>query len=131
MRVLTPTGYGTFLALARHAALLVSDSGGIQEETTVLGRPLVVVRRSTERPEAFTDFADLVEPGPAIGTAARNRLAEGAQGLRRLATLPSPYGDGTASRRIVDLIPAYRRRRTLPPLPLPLPLSRPRPPLRS
>ncbi|WP_167480398.1 non-hydrolyzing UDP-N-acetylglucosamine 2-epimerase [Streptomyces bacillaris] len=104
MRVLAPTGYGTFLALARHAALLVSDSGGIQEETTVLGRPLVVVRRSTERPEAFTDFADLVEPGPAIGTAARNRLAEGAQGLRRLATLPSPYGDGTASRRIVDLI---------------------------
>ncbi len=39
MRVLAPTGYGTFLALARHAALLVSDSGGIQEETTVLGRP--------------------------------------------------------------------------------------------
>ncbi|SCD49701.1 UDP-N-acetylglucosamine 2-epimerase (non-hydrolyzing) [Streptomyces sp. OspMP-M43] len=104
MTVIDPTAYGTFLALARHAALLVSDSGGVQEETTVLGRPLVVVRRSTERPEAFADFAELVAPGPGIGEAARRRLAEGPRGLRRLASLPSPYGDGTASRRIAELI---------------------------
>ncbi|MFD3942376.1 non-hydrolyzing UDP-N-acetylglucosamine 2-epimerase [Streptomyces sp. NPDC058579] len=104
LTVLPPAGYGTFLALARHAALIVSDSGGIQEETTVLGRPLVVVRRSTERPESLADFADLVAPGPEIGRAARRRIAEGARGLRRLATLPSPYGDGTASRRIAGLI---------------------------
>lgn len=102
--VLPPAGYGTFLALARHAALIVSDSGGIQEETTVLGRPLVVVRNSTERPESLADFAELVDPGPQIGLAARRRLSEGAQGLHRLATLPSPYGDGTASRRIAGLI---------------------------
>lgn len=104
MTVIDPTAYGTFLALARHAALLVSDSGGVQEETTVLGRPLVVVRRSTERPEAFRDFADLVEPGPGIGAAAHHRLSEGPQRLHHLATLPSPYGDGTASHRIADLI---------------------------
>ncbi|KOG47416.1 UDP-N-acetylglucosamine 2-epimerase, partial [Streptomyces varsoviensis] len=79
-----PLGYGEFLALARHAALLVSDSGGIQEECTVLGRPLIVVRRSTERPEAMADFADLVEPGPRLGVLARRRLAEGPYGLRRL-----------------------------------------------
>ncbi|MEU2654853.1 UDP-N-acetylglucosamine 2-epimerase (non-hydrolyzing) [Streptomyces sp. NPDC007325] len=101
--VLPPAGYGTFLALARHAAVLVSDSGGVQEETTVLGRPLVVVRRSTERPEAMADFAELVTPGPRIGAAVRRRLAEGAPGLDRLAALPSPYGDGTASRRIATL----------------------------
>ncbi|MFJ9113861.1 non-hydrolyzing UDP-N-acetylglucosamine 2-epimerase [Streptomyces sp. NPDC102283] len=104
LTVIAPTGYSTFLALARHAAVIVSDSGGIQEETTVLGRPLVVVRRSTERPEALIDFADLVEPGPGTGTAVRHRLAEGPEGLRRLAALPSPFGDGTASRRIADLI---------------------------
>ncbi|MFI1931507.1 non-hydrolyzing UDP-N-acetylglucosamine 2-epimerase [Streptomyces sp. NPDC020330] len=104
LTVIDPTAYGTFLALARHAALLVSDSGGVQEETTVLGRPLVVVRRSTERPEAFADFADLVEPGPGIGVAVRRRLAEGPRELRRLAALPSPYGDGTASHRIAELI---------------------------
>ncbi|MGV9316360.1 non-hydrolyzing UDP-N-acetylglucosamine 2-epimerase [Streptomyces sp. NPDC003691] len=101
--VLPPSGYGTFLALARHAAVIVSDSGGVQEETTVLGRPLVVVRRSTERPEALADFAELTPPGPGITAAARRRLAEGAGGLRRLASLPSPYGDGSASRRIADL----------------------------
>ncbi|WP_414169231.1 non-hydrolyzing UDP-N-acetylglucosamine 2-epimerase [Streptoverticillium reticulum] len=104
LTVSAPLGYSEFLALARHSALLVSDSGGIQEECTVLGRPLVVVRRSTERPEAMADFADLVEPGPAIGEAARRRLAEGPAGLDRLAALPSPFGDGTASERIVALL---------------------------
>ncbi|MFC8510330.1 non-hydrolyzing UDP-N-acetylglucosamine 2-epimerase [Streptomyces sp. NPDC057411] len=111
--VLPPAGYGTFLALARHAALIVSDSGGVQEETTVLGRPLVVVRNSTERPESLADFAELVDPGPGIGAAARRRLAEGPQGLRRLAALPSPYGDGTASRRIAALIAELAAARTI------------------
>ncbi|MCC3773559.1 non-hydrolyzing UDP-N-acetylglucosamine 2-epimerase [Streptomyces sp. UNOB3_S3] len=106
LTVTAPLGYSEFLALARHSALLVSDSGGIQEECTVLGRPLVVVRRSTERPEAMTDFADLVEPGRAIGEAARRRLAEGPEGLARLAALPSPFGDGLASDRIVALLAA-------------------------
>ncbi|RLV08727.1 UDP-N-acetylglucosamine 2-epimerase (non-hydrolyzing) [Streptomyces griseocarneus] len=106
LTVSAPLGYGEFLALARHSALLVSDSGGIQEECTVLGRPLVVVRRSTERPEAMADFADLVSPGAGIGDAARRRLAEGADGLARLAALPSPFGDGLASERIVSLLTA-------------------------
>ncbi|GAA2934788.1 UDP-N-acetylglucosamine 2-epimerase (non-hydrolyzing) [Streptomyces thioluteus] len=104
LTVSAPLGYSEFLALARHAALLVSDSGGIQEECTVLGRPLVVVRRSTERPEAMADFADLVQPGPGIGAAARRRLAEGHAGLDRLAALPSPFGDGLASDRIAELL---------------------------
>ncbi|MFJ5129613.1 non-hydrolyzing UDP-N-acetylglucosamine 2-epimerase [Streptomyces sp. NPDC088555] len=104
IRVLEPLGYGDFLALARHAALLVSDSGGIQEECTVLGRPLIVVRRSTERPEAMTHFAALVSPGPELGRLARLRLAEGERGLRRLAGLPSPYGDGRAAERIARLV---------------------------
>ncbi|WP_338931332.1 UDP-N-acetylglucosamine 2-epimerase (non-hydrolyzing) [Streptomyces netropsis] len=104
--VTAPLGYAEFLALAAHAALLVSDSGGIQEECTVLGRPLVVVRRSTERPEAMADFADLVEPGAEIRRVARRRLAEGPAGLERLAALPSPFGDGAASERIVALLAA-------------------------
>ncbi|MEU9617935.1 MULTISPECIES: non-hydrolyzing UDP-N-acetylglucosamine 2-epimerase [unclassified Streptomyces] len=103
IQVLEPLGYGEFLALARHAALLISDSGGIQEECTVLGRPLIVVRRSTERPESMAHFAHLVTPGPEIGRLARHRLAEGRQGLRRLAALPSPYGDGRAAERIARL----------------------------
>ncbi|NML49099.1 UDP-N-acetylglucosamine 2-epimerase (non-hydrolyzing) [Streptomyces sp. R302] len=112
--VLPPAGYGTFLALARHAAVLVSDSGGVQEETTVLGRPLIVVRRSTERPEALADFAELVAPGPRIGAAVRARLDEGPLGLRRLAALPSPYGDGTASQRIATLTAHLAKERAVP-----------------
>ncbi|MEU8779310.1 UDP-N-acetylglucosamine 2-epimerase (non-hydrolyzing) [Streptomyces sp. NPDC048606] len=100
LRVTRPLGYRGFLALARHAALLVSDSGGVQEEVTVLGRPLVVVRNSTERPEAMADFATLVAPGPELGRAARAALALGPDGRARLAALPSPFGDGQASRRI-------------------------------
>ncbi|MFE5535460.1 non-hydrolyzing UDP-N-acetylglucosamine 2-epimerase [Streptomyces sp. NPDC056492] len=100
VRVTRPLGYRSFLALAQHAALLISDSGGLQEEVTVLGRPLIVVRNSTERPEAMTDFATLVRPGPELGQAARTALALGPTGRARLATLPSPFGDGQASQRI-------------------------------
>ncbi|MCB5169226.1 UDP-N-acetylglucosamine 2-epimerase (non-hydrolyzing) [Streptomyces bambusae] len=107
LRVTRPLGYRDFLALARHAALLVSDSGGVQEEVTVLGRPLVVVRNSTERPEAMADFAVLVRPGPELGAAARARLRGGAAERDRLAALPSPFGDGTASRRIATLLTAH------------------------
>ncbi|MFJ1756819.1 non-hydrolyzing UDP-N-acetylglucosamine 2-epimerase [Kitasatospora sp. NPDC088134] len=106
LRVVDPLGYAEFLGLARHAALLVSDSGGVQEECTVLGRPLLVVRRSTERPEAVTaGFAALVSPGPELVAAARARLVEGPALPARLAATPSPYGDGRAAERIARLIP--------------------------
>jgi UDP-N-acetylglucosamine 2-epimerase (non-hydrolysing) len=99
-----PLGYRDFLALAAECALLISDSGGIQEEATVLGRPLIVVRRSTERPEAMRDFATLVQPGPEIGAQAMRLLADSAALIARLATLPSPYGDGTAAEQIKALL---------------------------
>ncbi|WP_346766394.1 UDP-N-acetylglucosamine 2-epimerase (non-hydrolyzing) [Streptomyces sp. CB01881] len=99
-----PVGYAEFLGLARHAALLVSDSGGVQEECTVLGRPLLVVRRSTERPEAVdAGFAALVPPGPGLGDLAADWLADSPERLARLAATPSPYGDGLASARIAAL----------------------------
>jgi UDP-N-acetylglucosamine 2-epimerase (non-hydrolysing) len=95
-----PLGYRDFLALAAECALLISDSGGIQEEATVLGRPLIVVRRSTERPEAMLDFATLVRPGPEIGVHATRLLADQPELTARLTTLPSPFGDGKAAARI-------------------------------
>lgn len=104
LAVTGPVGYADFLGLARHAALLVSDSGGVQEECTVLGRPLLVLRRSTERPEAVeTGFAALVAPGAELGGLARAWLADTPERLARLADTPSPYGDGLASARIADL----------------------------
>jgi UDP-N-acetylglucosamine 2-epimerase (non-hydrolysing) len=101
LQVVEPLSSSTFLALAAHCAVLVSDSGGVQEECTVLKRPLVVVRRSTERPEAMAEFAVLVEPGPAVGAAVRDVLAQGEQLLAHLQQVGSPFGDETAADRIV------------------------------
>lgn len=107
LQVTEPLDYRTFLSLAAHAALLVSDSGGVQEEVTVLKRPLVVVRRSTERPEAMPDFAVLVGPD---GLAAAAREWLGQDGLYdRLRTIASPFGDETAPGRIADLVLAACR----------------------
>ena len=101
LQVVEPLAGPDFLGLAAESALLISDSGGVQEETTLIGRPLVVVRRSTERPETFEDFAVLVSPDQ-IGTAVEKFAADLPALHARLAALPSPFGDGRASERIVE-----------------------------
>ncbi|MFI8370036.1 non-hydrolyzing UDP-N-acetylglucosamine 2-epimerase [Streptomyces sp. NPDC085466] len=110
LRVVEPVDHATFLALAHGASLLVSDSGGVQEECTVLKRPLVVVRNNTERPEAMVHgFAVLAAAGPELGARARAMLED--SGLAaRLAARPSPFGDGRASDRIVALTRALAER---------------------
>ena len=102
--VVDPIGYRDFLGLGAEAALLVSDSGGVQEEVSVYKRPVIVVRRSTERPEVLGTFAELVEPGPAIGTIAGRWLDELDQLHSELALIDSPYGDETSPRQTVDAI---------------------------
>jgi UDP-N-acetylglucosamine 2-epimerase (non-hydrolysing) len=102
VRVIAPLGYPEFLGLAAVAALLVSDSGGIQEEASIVKRPVVVVRRSTERPEVVGTFATLAEP-EAIRTVVEGWLSDLAAHHARLAATPSPYGDGRASERIAEL----------------------------
>lgn len=104
-----PLGYRDFLALADHARLLVSDSGGIQEECTVLKKPLIVVRTSTERPEAVeAGFAGLCEAGRDIGETCERLLAD-PDLPARLSSTPSPYGDGRASERIAALLRSFVR----------------------
>lgn len=96
-----PADHSQFLALASRAALLVSDSGGLQEECTVLGRPLLVVRRSTERPESIdAGFAVLATPDVDIAAAANRMLRDGSD---HLDGLPCPYGDGSASTQIARI----------------------------
>jgi UDP-N-acetylglucosamine 2-epimerase (non-hydrolysing) len=100
LHVIPPADHRTFLGLASQARLLVSDSGGVQEECTVLKRPLIVVRNSTERPESVSaGFAHLVQPGPAIGDLGRELIADAGLAAR-LAAIPCPFGDGRASERI-------------------------------
>jgi len=106
IHVVEPIGYREFLALGAESAFLISDSGGVQEEVSVYKRSVIVVRRSTERPEVLGTFAELVEPGPEISAIARHWGADIPGLHQRLAGLPSPYGDGTASDQIVKEIGA-------------------------
>lgn len=102
MTVIDPVGHAGFLWLASRATLLVADSGGVQEECTVLKKPLLVLRRSTERPEAIeAGFARLITPDLKIAEEAQRFLDQLAD--RPLAGIPSPYGDGLASQRIADI----------------------------
>ncbi|NLA37533.1 MAG: UDP-N-acetylglucosamine 2-epimerase (non-hydrolyzing) [Actinobacteria bacterium] len=90
--VVEPTGYREFIALAGEAALIVSDSGGVQEEATIVKRPVLIVRNSTERPEILGTFAHLVAPGPQIGELGRSLLARADEVRAELEALPYPYG---------------------------------------
>jgi UDP-N-acetylglucosamine 2-epimerase (non-hydrolysing) len=104
LTVTEPLGYSEFVALAAESAVLVSDSGGLVEEASVLKRPIAVVRRSTERPEVQGTFAELVASGPAISKQVGVWLEDLDAVHARLAAIPSPYGDGQASERCVAVI---------------------------
>lgn len=107
VKVVDPIGYKEFLALGAESAFLISDSGGVQEEVSVYKRPVIVVRRSTERPEVLGTFAELVEPGPEVSRIAGDWLADIESVHESLASEPSPYGDGSASRKIVEEIEGF------------------------
>lgn len=104
LRVVEPVGFQEFLALSAECAALVSDSGGVQEEVSVLKRPVLIVRRSTERPEVLGTFAERVLPGPDIGRIVGGWLADVPAVHERLSTIPSPYGEGDAAERSVAAI---------------------------
>jgi UDP-N-acetylglucosamine 2-epimerase (non-hydrolysing) len=105
VHLLKPLPYLRFLQLLIHAELVVTDSGGVQEECATLGKPLIVARRVTERPEALEAGAgELVPPeAGAIEVAARRLLDDPA--LRMARTKPSAiFGDGRAADRIADVL---------------------------
>ena len=114
LRLVEPVDHPTFLALARRARLVVSDSGGVQEEVTVLKKPLIVIRNNTERPEAVASgFARLVTPGPDLPTVLAAALAD-PEAEHRLRDTPSPFGDGKAGVRIARLAAALADGEPLP-----------------
>lgn len=99
LRVRDSLGYRDFLSLLADSQAVVSDSGGIQEEVSILKIPLVVVRRSTERPEVIGTFASLISNLEELPHAIERVLGEESS-RRSLAALPSPFGDGKASERM-------------------------------
>lgn len=105
VHLVDPVDYRTMVKLMARAHIVLTDSGGVQEEAPSLDKPLVVMREVTERQE-------LVEAGAAllVGTDAcaivdsvRSLMDDDVR-YRRMASVPNPYGDGTASRRIVRAV---------------------------
>ena len=110
VRVIEPVGYLDFLSLLSNTRLVITDSGGIQEESCILRVPCVTVRESTERPETVDVGANVT-----VGTDP-TRLAQGAETmLNREPKWDNPFGDGTTAKQIVDyLMNALRTAATTP-----------------
>jgi UDP-N-acetylglucosamine 2-epimerase (non-hydrolysing) len=101
LHVINPLGYLDFLALQRHATVVITDSGGVQEETTYLGVPCLTVRENTERPVTVTMGTNIL-----IGHAL-DRLRVAIHSIRDSTIRPSqipPLWDGKASERIAEVI---------------------------
>jgi UDP-N-acetylglucosamine 2-epimerase (non-hydrolysing) len=105
VHLVAPLRYGAFVGALKQAYLVLTDSGGVQEEAPALARPVLVLRRGTERPEAIdagvarrvgTGFDDIV--------AHARELLDNPAAYAAMARAVSPYGDGRASGRIVRAI---------------------------
>ncbi len=104
VHVCEPLDYPDFLALLAESAGAVSDSGGVQEEVSVVKRPLVVVRRSTERPEVVGTFATMAADPEDIGREVGRWSSDPRSVHAGLELIPSPYGEGDADERCAAAI---------------------------
>lgn len=100
--IMPPLAYPDFIRLLSHAWLIVSDSGGVQEEAPTLGKPLLILRENTERPEAVEcGVARLVGKEPARLKAMLGEAYVDASWVASVRQIPNPFGDGRSSGKIV------------------------------
>ncbi len=105
IHLLKPQPYPEFLGLLNRAAFLITDSGGLQEEAVCLRKPILVVRRNTERPEVISSGAGrLVGLDPKKLKLWAGKLLRNPALFRRMSRAKNPYGDGRASERIAAAI---------------------------
>jgi UDP-N-acetylglucosamine 2-epimerase len=105
IHLIDPLEYKAFVDLMAESTLILTDSGGIQEEAPSLGKPVLVLRDETERPEAVeAGTVRLVGPHRAAIVSEAARLLDSKEAYAAMARAVNPYGDGKAARRIVDRI---------------------------
>jgi UDP-N-acetylglucosamine 2-epimerase (non-hydrolysing) len=108
VQLISPLDYEPFVHLMKMSHLILTDSGGIQEEAPSLGKPVLVLREETERPEAV--MANTVK---VVGTNTENivneveKLLSSADEYKKMSKALNPYGDGNASKRIISAILHY------------------------
>jgi UDP-N-acetylglucosamine 2-epimerase (non-hydrolysing) len=103
VHLIEPLEYLPFVYLMNRAALIITDSGGVQEEAPSLGKPVLVMREVTERPEAVdAGTVRLVGTDHARIVSEATRLLDDPVAYHAMARAHNPYGDGLASRRIVE-----------------------------
>jgi len=110
IRLCEPLPYGAFVSAMKAAYLILTDSGGIQEEAPALGTPVLILRDESERPEAIeAGVARLVGRNPQRIVAEVSRVIGDDREHASMARGSSPYGDGLASRRIASMAADFLR----------------------
>ena len=105
VRLLPPLDYLSFVQVLRRSYLVLTDSGGIQEEAPIFGKPVLVLREVSERPEGLeANVARLVGTSGATILAHARKLLLDQEEYGQMARAQSPYGDGKASGRIVKVM---------------------------
>lgn len=108
VRLIPPQSYRHFVALMSRSRLILTDSGGVQEEAPSLGKPVLVMRDTTERPEGVAAGTTLLTgPNAAQIVEHAARLLTDETAYQKMATARNPYGDGYAAERIVSRISQY------------------------
>ena len=107
VHLIDPLGYEPFVYLMQHSYLVLTDSGGVQEEAPGLGKPVLVMRETTERPEAVeAGTVRLVGTDPDVMINAVQSLLDDPDTYAGMARAHNPYGDGKACSRIVEFLKA-------------------------
>ena len=110
IHLLTPLDYISFVTAMKKSYMIISDSGGIQEEAPALGKPVLVLRNKTERPEAVAaGVVKLVGSNRDRIVRETQRLLDDETAYQEMARNVSPYGDGQSAGRIVETVKLYFR----------------------
>jgi UDP-N-acetylglucosamine 2-epimerase (non-hydrolysing) len=105
VHLIKPLDYLPFVQMMRQAALIITDSGGVQEEAPSLGKPVLVTRETTERPEAVeAGTVELVGTDPDLLFRRATRLLDDELAYGAMSRAHNPYGDGQAAERIVGIL---------------------------
>ena len=105
VHLIQPLDYLSFIYMMRRSFMVLSDSGGVQEEAPSLGKPVLCMRESTERPEALeAGTVRLVGVDVRKIIAETEKLLDDPEEYRRRCSIANPFGDGTAAEKIADVL---------------------------